>query len=159
MRKSAETTARSTEPWAMPRSGRRPQTSFASPAERPTEARALPSVEAPAWLPTEVYGIPSRSSTPSVCPYSRAVTNTSSPRASNRSMIGRRTSGCAAAVQSTQTFISRHLLRFASGGGGRRHIGAARENAGLVMLELSVAPSRPHRLTEERQTVAAESWG
>ena len=54
--------------------------------------------------PPRCTGMPSRSRIPSVCPYSRAVTRTSSPRASNRSISGRRTSGCAAAVQSTQTF-------------------------------------------------------
>src|ERR1700709_1609992 len=50
--------------------------------------------------------MPSRSRMPTVCPYSRAVMKTSSPRASRRSMIGRRTKGCAAAVQSTQIFIA-----------------------------------------------------
>ena len=48
---------------------------------------------------------------PTVCPYSRAVMKTSSPRASSRSMIGRSTKGCAAAVQSTQTFIGATLAR------------------------------------------------
>src|ERR1700761_6795532 len=43
---------------------------------------------------------------PTVWPYSRAVMKTSSPRASRRSMIGRSTRGCAAAVQSTQIFIA-----------------------------------------------------
>src|SRR6202012_2116730 len=44
---------------------------------------------------------------PTVSPYSRAVMKPPAPRASSRSTIGRRTSGCAAAVQSTQIFIGR----------------------------------------------------
>src|SRR4051812_48505687 len=60
--------------------------------------------------------MPRRSRTPSVWPYSRAVTKTSCPRASSRSISGRSTSGWAAAVQSTQTLIAGDLRESA----GRR---------------------------------------
>src|SRR5215211_8729866 len=64
--------------------------------------------------------MPSRSRTPRVWPYSRAVTRTPCPRSCSRSTMGRSTSGCAAAVQSTQTFTPRWLRTCRSGRGGER---------------------------------------
>src|SRR5262245_37119039 len=101
--------------------------------------------------------MPRRSSTPSVWPYSRAVTKTSWPRASSRSITGRRTSGCAAAVQSTQTFIAgSSRISWSPRGSDRRgrelrvqrvalHQGAGALGEGaLLRLELAGEGDRDH---------------
>ena len=58
MRKPAETTARSTEPWASARSGRRFQAIPARRREREASARAFPVREAPPWAADRLIGNP-----------------------------------------------------------------------------------------------------
>ena len=110
MRKSAETTARSTEPWAIARSRPPLPDQPRQPRRAPGQRPALPSVEAPPWLPTAVYGNPEPLEDPQRLPVlARGDEDLVPARLAAARSIGRRTSGCAAAVQSTQTLKRRSV--------------------------------------------------
>ena len=149
-----ETTAMSTEPWAM----REVEVAAAAPSARSRRLRAgeraapCRSARRRRGRRRSCTGSRAARGCPTVCPYSRAVTTTSWPAASRRSMIGRSTRGCAAAVQSTQTA---HRAR--PGAAGSHRFG---DHPCVRRGSRAVPKSAPPAATASTaQTAAAESCG
>ena len=93
----------SLEPWPSATSILRPLAQRTSAPERCASPSPLAESLPPRWWPIAVWSIWKRSSSPSVCAKSRAVTSTSSPRARSTSITGRMTSTCGELVRSIQT--------------------------------------------------------
>src|SRR3954469_20784656 len=93
----------SLDPWPSATSILRPLAQRVSAPERCASPSPLADSLPPRWWPIAVWSIWKRSSRPSVCAKSRAVTSTSSPRRRRASITGRMTRTCGEFVRSIQT--------------------------------------------------------